>query len=219
MTSVLSKSGMKNVSLSGSSWRRALTIGSAFVLCSQGALVAQQYQQTTLVSDTQAEGTNPADPQLKNPWGIARFTGGPWWVSDNASGVSTLYDGSGTKQGLIVTIPHSSQTMAGSPTGIVFNGNDTDFIIPPGDTGAGNSGIFIFASFDGTISVWNPKVEMNNAIAVVPGSADSILTGATIAQNGDKPYLYVADIKKGEITVYDTTFKAVKLSEHAFHQD
>jgi uncharacterized protein (TIGR03118 family) len=210
---------MKNMFLSGSSWRRALTIVSAFVLCSPGALVAQQYQQNNLVSDTQAEGTNPADPQLKNPWGIARFTGGPWWVSDNAAGVSTLYDGSGKKQGLVVTIPHTSQTTAGSPTGIVFNGNSTDFIIPPGDTGAGKPGVFIFAGFDGTISVWNPNVDLNNAISVVPGSADSILTGATIAQNGDKPYLYVADIKKGEITVYDTIFKAVELSEHSFHED
>src|SRR6201988_2537206 len=127
---------MQHKSLSGSSWRRALTIVSAFALCSPGALVAQQYQQNNLVSDTQAEGTNAADPQLKNPWGIARFTGGPWWVSDNMSGVSTLYDGSGAKQGLIVTIPHTSQTMTGSPTGIVFNGSN-DFTIPPGDTGGG----------------------------------------------------------------------------------
>jgi uncharacterized protein (TIGR03118 family) len=208
---------MKNMSLSGSSWRRALAIVSAFVLCSPGALVAQQYQQKTLVSDTQAEGANPADPQLKNPWGIARFTGGPWWVSDNMSGVSTLYDGSGTKQGLVVTIPHTSGTI-GSPTGIVFNGS-TDFTIPPGDTGAGQPGVFIFAGFDGTISAWNPNVDLNTAIAVVPGSADSILTGATIAQIGDNRYLYVADIKKGEITVYDTTFKAIELSKHAFHED
>jgi uncharacterized protein (TIGR03118 family) len=218
MTSVLKKTGMKYLSLNGSSWRRALTIGSAFMLCSQGALVAQQYQQTTLVSDTQAEGANPADSQLKNPWGIARFTGGPWWVSDNAAGVATLYDGSGKKQGLVVTIPHTSQTSAGSPTGIVFNGSP-DFTIPLGFTGAGKPGVFIFAGFDGTISAWNPKVDLNNAIAVVPGSADSILSGATIAQIGDKRYLYVADLKKGEITVYDTTFKAVELSEHAFHQD
>jgi uncharacterized protein (TIGR03118 family) len=210
---------MKNMSLSGSSWRRALTIVSAFVLCSPGALVAQQYQQNNLVSDTQAEGTNPPDPKLKNPWGIARGTGGPWWVSDNAAGVATLYDGSGKKQGLVVTIPHTSQTMAGSPTGIVFNGSPTDFLIPPGDMGAGKPGLFIFAGFDGTISAWNFNVDPLNAIAVVPGSADSILTGATIAQIGDKRYLYVADIRKGEITVYDTTFTAVELSEHAFHED
>jgi uncharacterized protein (TIGR03118 family) len=208
---------MNNVSFSGSSWRRALTIGSAFMLCSQGAMVAQQYQRNDLVSDTQKEGMNPMDPQLKNPWGIARGTGGPWWVSDNAAGVATLYDGSGKKQGLVVNIPHTLQTAAGSPTGIVFNGS-SDFTIPPGNPGAGKSGVFIFASFDGTISVWNPGVDLHNAIPVVPGSADSILTGATIAQIGDQRYLYVADIRKGEITVYDTTFTAVELSEKAFHQ-
>ncbi|MBV9874702.1 MAG: TIGR03118 family protein [Verrucomicrobia bacterium] len=200
--------------LSGSSWRRALTIVSAFVLCSPGALLAQQYQQNNLVSDTQAEGTNPADPQLVNPWGIARGTGGPWWVSDNAAGVATLYNGSGVKQGLVVNIPHSSQTTAGSPTGIVFNGS-SDFTIPS----TGKQGLFIFAGFDGTISAWNPNVDPHNAIQVVAGSADSILTGATIAQVGEKRYLYVADIKKGEITVYDTTFTAVELREHAFHED
>ncbi|MBV8215049.1 MAG: TIGR03118 family protein [Verrucomicrobia bacterium] len=203
---------MKNESLSGSSWRRALTIGSAFMLLSQGALVAQQYQQTNLVSDT-------TDSQLKNPWGIARGTGGPWWVSDNATGVSTLYDGSGNKQTLVVNIPHSPQTTIGSPTGIVFNGSPTDFIIPPNDQGAGNPGIFIFAGFDGTISVWNFGVDLHNAIAVVPGSADSILTGATIAQIGDARYLYVADLRKGEITVYDTTFTVANIGKGAFKDD
>ena len=204
---------MKSMSLSGSSWRRALTIASAFMLCSPGALLAQEYQRNNLVSDTQSENGNPADPQLKNPWGIARGTGGPWWVSDNAAGVSTLYDGSGNKQTLVVTIPHSSTTTAGSPTGIVFNGS-SDFAVT-----TGNPAIFIFAGFDGTISAWNFNVDLHNAIQKVPGSADSILTGATIAQIGDNRYLYVADIRKGEITVYDTTFTAVELSEHAFHED
>ncbi|MBV8484801.1 MAG: TIGR03118 family protein [Verrucomicrobia bacterium] len=204
---------MKNKSLSGSSWRRALTIASAFVLCSQGALLAQQYQENDLVSDTLTENGNPPDPSLKNPWGIARGTGGPWWVSDNAGGVSTLYNGSGIKQGLTVNIPHTAQTMAGSPTGIVFNGS-SDFAVS-----TGNPAIFIFASFDGTISGWNPGVDLHNAIPKVTGSADSILTGATIAQIGTKRYLYVADIRKGEITVYDTAFTAVELSEHAFHKD
>jgi uncharacterized protein (TIGR03118 family) len=210
---------MKSISLSGSALRRALTTVATLMLCSPGALVAQQYQQTNLVSDTQAEGTNPLDPQLENPWGLARATGGAWWVSDNDSGVSTLYNGVGTKQGLVVTIPHTPQTMMGSPSGIVFNGSSTDFTIPSGDTGAGKPGVFIFAAFDGTISAWNPSVEMNNAISVVNGSADSELTGVTIAQVGNKPYLYVADVKKGEITVYDTTFKAVKLSGAAFHEN
>src|SRR5215469_975245 len=209
---------MKKLSLCGSSWRRALTFVSAFVLCSPGALIAQQYQENDLVSDTQTEPTtppNPPDPHLKNPWGLARGTGGPWWVSDNAGGVATIYNGSGVNQGLVVNIPHPSLvTTPGSPTGIVFNGS-SDFTIPS----TAKQGVFIFASFDGTISAWNPNVDLHNAIQVVGGSPDSILTGATIAQVGDKRYLYVADIKKGEITVYDTNFKAVELSEHAFHED
>jgi uncharacterized protein (TIGR03118 family) len=196
---------MKLVSLTGSSWRRALTIASAFMLCSQGALVAQQYKQTILVSDA-------SDPQLKNPWGIARGTDSFWWVSDNAAGVATLYDGAGNKQGLVVSIPHTSQTPTGSPTGIVFNGS-SDFAVAPG-----MPALFIFASFDGTISGWNPA-NGTDAMEKVPGSADSILTGATIAQIGDQRFLYVANLKKGKITVYDTTFTAVELSERAFHED
>src|SRR4051794_22813509 len=52
------------------------------------------YVQTNLVSD----GFVPAqhmDPQLINPWGVASSRNGPFWVSDNGTGVSTIYDGHG----------------------------------------------------------------------------------------------------------------------------
>jgi len=73
----------------------------------------------------EAEGTdqNPPDPNLKNPWGIARGTTNPWWVSDNMSGISTLYNGSGAKQTLTVIIPHTPQTAMGSPTGFEDQNN------------------------------------------------------------------------------------------------
>ncbi len=183
-------------------WYQALRLISTSVLLFPAALIAQQYQQTILVSSTQTEGTNPPDSNLKNPWGIARGTGGPWWVSDNVTGVSTLYDGSGAKQSLTVTIPHTPQTSVGSPTGIVFNGSN-DF----------EGGVFIFASIDGTISAWNPTVDLYNAIQKVPGSTKSVLTGATIAQIGNKRFLYVADLEAGIIRVYDTNFKPVNLSQ------
>ena len=195
----------------GSSWRRAFKIASACVLLLPAASIAQQYQQTDLVSATKTEGTNPPDPNLKNPWGIARGTNTFWWVSDNVTGVSTLYDGSGVKQPLTVTIPHTPQTTVGSPTGIVFNGS-SDFAVTPG-----NPGFFIFVSLDGTISAWNPTVNLNNAVQKVPGSSKSVLTGATIAHVEGKRYLYVADLEAGQITVYDTNFKVVELSEAAFH--
>ena len=191
-------------------WHQALRLISTSVLLFPAALIAQQYQQKNLVSATQTEGTNPLDPDLKNPWGIARGTGAPWWVSDNATGVSTLYDGSGAKQSLRVTIPATPPATVGSPTGIVFNGSN-DFAVT-----TGNPAVFIFVSIDGTISAWNPTVDLHNAKQKVPGSTKSVLTGATIAQIGDKRYLYVADLEAGQITVYDTNFKAVELSETAF---
>jgi uncharacterized protein (TIGR03118 family) len=198
----------------GISWRQAATIALASVLLLPAASIAQQYQQTDLLSDTQTEGSNPPDPQLKNPWGISRGTGTPWWVSDNMGGVSTLYNGAGVKQTLIVTIPHTPQTAMGSPTGTVFNGSKTDFAVAPGMAAA-----FIFASFDGTISAWNPAVNATNAIQKVPGSSKSILTAATIAQIGDNRFLYVADLAAGKITVYDTNFNLVSVDKGAFKDD
>jgi uncharacterized protein (TIGR03118 family) len=209
-----------NSHLDPRSWRRAFSVVSAFVMLLPAAVLAQQYQQNNLDSDTQAEGTNPADPDLKNPWGIARGTGSPWWISDNMGGVSTLYNGAGVKQTLRVKIPHTPQTALGSPTGIVSNGSKTDFIIPMGLTGAGLSGVFIFASFDGTISAWNPGLpDRTLATAVVPGSAKSILTGATIAQIEEKRFLYVADLEGGKIKVYNTNFKPVDVDEDGFDDD
>jgi len=92
----------------------------------------QHYTQTNLVSST--SGVAPVtDPQLINPWGISRGSGSPWWISDNATGFSTLYDGAGVKQSLIVTIPPADptnkNTPTGSPTGTIFNGSQTDFLL------------------------------------------------------------------------------------------
>ena len=96
--------------------RRALTFVSACVLASPAALFAQQYQKTNLVSDLGTLGAHTIDPKLKNPWGIARGpSGNPWWVSDEKSGVSTLYNAQGTPanplnpgaNGLVVAIPPS----------------------------------------------------------------------------------------------------------------
>jgi uncharacterized protein (TIGR03118 family) len=148
------------------------------------------------VSDTALEGTNPPDSNLKNPWGVARGTTSPWWVADNRSGVSTLYNGAGTKVPLTVTIPHTAQSAIGTPTGVVFNGSTTDFATTPS-----NPAHFIFVSLDGTISAWNSGTD---AVVEVQGSPNSVLTGATIAQVEDNRFLYVADLKEGKIKVYDT---------------
>jgi hypothetical protein len=64
-----------------------------------------QYTVTNLVSNQNAIGSNPADPDLINAWGITSLAASPFWVSDNGTGKSKLYNSVGQKQGLVVTIP------------------------------------------------------------------------------------------------------------------
>jgi uncharacterized protein (TIGR03118 family) len=189
---------------------RILGILSTLVLFLPAASSAQQFQQTNLVSDTLTEGTNPPDPVLKNVWGISRGSASPWWVSDTTTGVSTLYNGSGVKVPLTVTIPHTGQTTVGSPTGQIFNGS-TDF-----DVSAANPATFIFVSLDGTISAWNPAANPTNAIEKVPGSTKSVLTGVTIAEVNGQRFLYVADLEAGAIKVYDPNFNPVEVGKNGF---
>jgi uncharacterized protein (TIGR03118 family) len=177
---------------------------------------AQQYTQTNLVSNLSTLApTN--DQNLKNAWGLSRSTGSPWWVSDNGTGVSTLYNITGTTSTLAATInprvvvipPPNGSTSPSSPTGTVFNGS-TDFALAPG-----KPALFLFATEDGTISGWNPGVDPahpNNAILKVDNSPDAVYKGVTTGDVNGVRYLYVANFRSGHIEVYDTNFKRVQLS-------
>src|SRR3989440_804070 len=120
---------------------------------------AQHYKQTNLVSNLASITTpNLPDPNLRNPWGLTRSSTSPWWVANNNSGTSTLYTGTGALIPIngtgTVTVPPPNGSSAGTlstPTGVVFNGSSTDFLIAPG-----KSARFIFATEDGTISGWAP---------------------------------------------------------------
>src|ERR1700733_2938371 len=87
---------------------------------------AQQtgFMQTNLVSNTAGAATT-TDPQLLNPWGISFLPGQDFWIADNNSGFSTLYDNNGNKDtALVVTIPSVSKDPlvtfnSGCPTGTV----------------------------------------------------------------------------------------------------
>jgi len=81
-------------------WKFLTVFGLSFFLLP--ALTLAQYKRTDLVSDT-------TDPDLVNAWGLTRSGGSPFWVSDEGTGKSTLYDGAGQKQGLVVTIPPCTQ--------------------------------------------------------------------------------------------------------------
>src|SRR3974390_3008746 len=81
-----------------------------------------QYQLTNLVSNQVGQARH-TDPLLVNAWGLAYAPGSPFWISDQGSGWSTLYDGNGKKVSFEVLIPSASGQGPGQPTGIVFNGS------------------------------------------------------------------------------------------------
>jgi uncharacterized protein (TIGR03118 family) len=186
----------------------------ALVLITGAVCFGQHYTQTNLVSNT--SGVAPVtDPQLINPWGISRGSGSPWWISDQRTGLSTLYDGAGVKQSLIVTIPPADptnkNTPTGTPTGTIFNGSQTDFLLAPG-----KPAVFLFSTNDGTIAGWNPAVAATLAVIVAKTTDGSSYTGLTSAFINGKPFLYAANFTKGRVDVYDNAFHFVQLSkEHA----
>jgi uncharacterized protein (TIGR03118 family) len=207
----------------------AVFVLSLFLL--PAAAQAQHYKQTNLVSDI--AGMAPVhDPNLKNPWGLTRSSGSPWWVGNNNSGTSTLYDGNGNpfpppKNGgpLVVTVPPPgfAPGTQSAPTGVVFNGSPTDFLLAPG-----KQAIFIFATEDGTISGWNPGVNpptsVTNAILKVDnsdnGSANgAVYKGATSGEINGKKFLYVTNFRSARVEIYDTNFKRVHLDEDAFEAE
>ena len=201
------------------------TAGALLVLTTQAVCFAQHYTQTNLVSST--SGVAPVtDPQLVNPWGLSRSSSSPWWISDNATGLSTLYNGAGAKQSLVVTIPqadpNNKNTPLGTPTGTIANSSPTDFLLAPGKPAA-----FLFSTIDGTIAAWNPTVAIaqgaappsTQAVTVVKTSDGSSYTGLTSAFIDGQRFLYAANFTKGRVDVYDNAFHPVDLSKQHFNQD
>ncbi len=181
------------------------------------ACFGQHYTQTNLVSN--AAGVAPVtDPQLINPWGISRGSGSPWWVSDNATGFSTLYNGAGAKQSLIVTIPpadpNNKKTPTGTPTGTIANGSQTDFLLAPA-----KPALFLFSTIDGTIAGWNPGVAATVAVTVFKAADGSSYTGLTSAFIDGNRFLYAANFIKGRVDVFDNAFHPVDLSKEHLNEN
>jgi uncharacterized protein (TIGR03118 family) len=187
------------------------------------SLSLAQYVRTDLVSNT-GTSQNPADLDLVNGWGLVSTATSPFWVSDNGTGKSTLYAISNppqgptaTKQGLVVTIPSAAAGAQGTPTGIVANesaSTSTDFTVTDPVTRKSGRAIFIFATLDGTISGWNPRVGPggNTATLAVPrSSVGATYTGLAFASNGGQNFLYAADDGPNRrIDMFDAGFNLVK---------
>jgi uncharacterized protein (TIGR03118 family) len=191
-------------------------------LCPSLAL-GQHYTQTNLVSNT---GAAPVpDSNLRNAWGLVHGPSTPWWVSNNLTGTSTLYNVSTTPTTippLVVTIPNAPSGMPpGKPTAVMFNGSPTDFLLDKTTTPP-RQAIFIWATEDGTISGWNPGVKATEAVIKVDNSQKpkkdhgAVYKGATIAEIHGRKYILAANFRSGEIDVFDTNFTQVDLPKHAF---
>jgi uncharacterized protein (TIGR03118 family) len=173
-----------------------LALLAAPVLAQAGAFTV-----TNLVTDDQsANAAQITDTALVNAWGISLSSTSPFWVSDNGTGVATLYavnplTNATTKQGLTVTIPGD-----GSVTGQAFN------------SGSGfNANRFLFVSEDGTVSGWRGALG-TTAETLVLGSASNVYKGTAVATIGADTYLYAANFRNGTIDVIKGSATAPDLS-------
>jgi len=176
---------------------------------------ADTYSSTNFQSDLPGLAAH-VDPNLVNPWGMAVSSGGTIWVSDNGTGVSTLYGQDGTAASLVVTIPTSARNKdGGNPTGVVFNSTAFFKVTKNGNSQPSR---FIFVSEDGSISGWSPALDQTHAIIAVDngtnlGSKRAIYKGATLGVTGVTPnlhnFLYVTNFHTARVETYDENFQQV----------
>jgi uncharacterized protein (TIGR03118 family) len=172
--------------------RRSAIAASLLASLAPGA-AATPVVQTNLVSNIPGLAAH-LDPNLRNPWGIAESSGSPFWVADNGTGLSTLYNSLGAPLPLIVTIPPPG---AGVPTGVVFNG-----------TASFGGAHFIFATEDGTIAAWSGGT---NAIVAAFGPGGSSYKGIADGQVGGVDFLYATNFTLGRIDAFDPSFALASL--------
>jgi len=177
----------------------ALAAGS---VCLAGpAARAASFTVTNLVTDDQM--ANPAqttDGDLQNPWGVSYGPTSPFWVSDNGTGVSTIYSvdpttNATTKLGLTVTIPGD-----GTATGQAFNGDSSQF----------HGDLFLFGSEDGTVSGW--RGALGTTAEILQSPSDNSYKGTAIGTIGSDSYLYAANFATGNIDVLKGTPGAPNLA-------
>ena len=154
------------------------------------AAAGNSYNVQTLV-------TNSSDANLVNGWGLSIGPTTPWWVSDNGTNKSTLYQGTGTKAALVVDVP-------GGPTGTVFNGDATAFVVS--QNGKSGAARFLFSTEKGQILGWSPTVNGTLALPGADMSSQGAIFKAMTILNGK---LYATDFHNGKVDVFDSSFAQV----------
>jgi uncharacterized protein (TIGR03118 family) len=182
------------------------------LVLSVASVCADTYSSTNFQSDIAGVAAH-VDPNLVNPWGMTASPSGTIWVSDNGTGVSTLYHQDGTAVSLVVTIPTAARNKdSGNPTGVVFNGSSFFKVTKNGNS---QPSLFIFVSEDGSISGWNPQLDQTHAIIAVDngtnkGSKSAVYKGATLGLANGHNFLYATNFHTGQVETYDENFQQVK---------
>jgi uncharacterized protein (TIGR03118 family) len=188
---------MRILHLNGTYLRRGTAAAALLAFSAVPAMA--NYIQENLVSNVPGLATF-TDSDLKNPWGIARSGGSPWWVSDNGTDKSTLYDGLGVKRlNTIVAIPGLA------PTGVVNNNtaaSSTSFTIP-----GGAKSRFIFSDENGHIDAWSGGA----SAVIVASTPDASYKGLAIGANASGDFLYAANFAAGKVDIFNSSFGLTSL--------
>jgi len=167
-------------------------------------LLAQSgYSQTDLVSNTAGVATT-TDSHLLNPWGISVLPGQDFWIANNNDGTSTLYDGNGNPNSLVVTIPGAGHNPNGNctpgcPTGTVANGTSSYF----------SGGAFVFDTEDGLIVNWQSSDNTQATIAFDNSASGAVYKGLALLNSTS---LLAANFNSGKVDVYDQNFNPTSLA-------
>lgn len=166
------------------------------------AKVSSSYGVRMLASDVPGKALY-TDPNLVNGWGLAAGPSTYWWVADNGTDRSSLYEASGTPRPLVVSV-------AGGPTGTVYNPT-TSFVVSA--EGTSSPAKFLFATEGGKILGWSPTVpaaDSTRAVVAVDNShGGAIYKGLAIGMVDGKSYLYATDFHNGHVDVFDENFARV----------
>jgi uncharacterized protein (TIGR03118 family) len=172
----------------------------AIVGCCIPGLAGAQYSQHNLVSNGFVSADH-IDPTLSNPWGMAFSPTSFMWIAVDQSSISTLYDGAGVRQPLVVDTPIF-------PSGMVFNPS-TDFVVSNGTSSAPAS--FIFCHEEGQISAWKSSITGTSSVIVADRSGSiAYYPGMAIQTGASGSRLYAANfVRTKGVDMFDAAFNYI----------
>jgi len=157
------------------------------------AISSPTFLEFPLISDTPTIPAAMTDPNLINAWGISFPPTGPFWISDQGSGKTSVDTLSGGTLNLNAIPP----VAVPSPTGQVFNifASLGAFPLP-----SGAPATFLFASTNGSLYGWNTGA---SAVPVFTSPTPAAFTGLAIAMNASGPTLYAANNRGGTVDIFN----------------